>query len=350
MPVTRFRGAVEWALMVGLVFGAGALAQAQNDEAQSDAKIVRIGPSDGRQETHQVPGEGNIQAPEMPKYWIGLLGYEQVPAEVRHHIDLPENQGVMVRDVRPNSPAAKSGLEQYDILLRANDTELHEMNDLRDLVRTQGEQKGQITLEVLRHGKRDTVYVTPEETPADLAQQMRSINPGVGVEGGFPGGIEGLPGELQQLFGQNGPEGAPRFNFRHFGPGVIVDGNGAAAGVAQMPNGVSISVQKNDGEPTKVTVKRGNESWEVNGDDPESLKALPEDLRPFVDRMIHGGGQGFNIEMPQFGNMPHRPSFDGERLRERLEAMERRLEEMQKRFGGPAHDEAKPAQPAEQAE
>ena len=115
-----------------------------------------------------------------------------------------------------------------------------------------------------------------------------------------------------------------------------------------MPNGVSISIQKQDGEPTKVTVNRGDESWEVSGDDPESLKALPEDLRPFVDRMIHGGGQGFNIEMPEFGNMPHRPGFDGERMRQRLEAMERRLEEMQKRFGVPAHDEAKPAQPAEQ--
>ena len=85
--------------------------------------------------------------------------------------------------------------------------------------------------------------------------------------------------------------------FRNFGPGVIVGGGGQ--GVANMPNGVSISIQKQDDKPTHITVKRGDETWNVIGDDPESLKQLPEDLRPFVEQMLHGNG-GMHIHMPNF--------------------------------------------------
>jgi hypothetical protein len=125
--------------------------------------------------------------------------------------------------------------------------------------------------------------------------------------------FEGVP-ELQ-LFGQGGPEGGPGFDFRHFGPGVIVGGQGF--GVAQMPNGVSISIQKENDQPAHITVKRGNETWEVVGDDPESLQQLPDDLRHSSSGCSTARTATFNIETPEFGPPP-RPAFDGERIRERL--------------------------------
>ena len=45
MSWNYLRGATEWALMVGLVFGAGAIAQAQED-TKSDGNVVQIGRSD----------------------------------------------------------------------------------------------------------------------------------------------------------------------------------------------------------------------------------------------------------------------------------------------------------------
>jgi membrane-associated protease RseP (regulator of RpoE activity) len=337
MSVTRFRGAPQWALMVALVFGAGALARAEDE----NAKIIRIGPADAKTEAPKLPApEGGQRQPEAPKYWIGLLGGPITP-EVRHHVDVPENQGILIREIVPDSPAAKAGLEQYDILLRANDAELHEMTDLVDLVRTQGEQKNQIALEVLRHGKRDTVYVTPTERPANVAVHN------------FGG--EGMPGELhqffgpggpnlQQFFGEGGPEGGRRFDFRHFGPGVIVGGEG----IGQMPNGVSITVKKENDQPAHITVKRGNETWEVTGDDPESLKALPEDLRPFVERILHGGPANLNLDLPAFGAQGG-PAFDGERIQKRLEEMERRMQEMQERMFGGRHTDEQPAESNDEA-
>jgi membrane-associated protease RseP (regulator of RpoE activity) len=335
MSKCSFRGAIEWALMVGLVFGAGALAQAQ-DENQQEERVIQIGPADEGQPTTERPEETDRLVQELPKYWIGLYGGPVAP-EVRHHLDIAENQGVMIREVHANSPAAKAGLERYDVLLRANDTELHEMHDLVDLVRSEGEKQGQITLEVLRHGKRDTVTITPEERPANVAQNVSPRDFGAQV-----GGFADLPEEIRPFLGQRGMGGAP-FDFRNFGPGAIVGG-----GVAGMPNGVSVSITKEGDQPAQITVKRGEETWEVVGDDPESLNQLPEDLRPFVERMLHGGGAA-DINFPDFGQ-PGRPGFDGERLRERLEQMEQRLQEMQQRLWGPQDQPDAEAEAEEQAE
>jgi membrane-associated protease RseP (regulator of RpoE activity) len=327
MSLNSLRGLMEWALMVGMVFGAGAIARAQNDQP-SDEGVVQIGRTDDGQARPNLPppggGPGDFgpddYRPEMPKYWIGLMG-GAIPAEhpLRSHVDLPEGQGLLVENVVPDSPAAKAGLKKHDIMLRANDMDLHEMQDLVGLVAKVGDQKGQITIEVLRHGKKETVNLTPTERPANAPQPQG----GVGFGGG--GNEFGVPDELLQRFGGQ----VPQFNFRTFGPGVIV---GGGQGMANMPNGVSISVTRENDQPPHITVKRGSESWEVVGDDPESLKKLPNDLRPFVEQMLHGfrggvGGRAFNLQVP-----PPGPDMENGRLRERLEQMEKRMQNLMDRL------------------
>jgi membrane-associated protease RseP (regulator of RpoE activity) len=324
--------------MVALVFGAGAIARANDDATKTDGPVVQIGRTDGG----EAPKINGLPAPERneaPKYWIGLLG-GAIPADhpLRAHLDLPENQGLLVANVVPNSPAAKAGVKKHDILLKANDADLHEMTDLVDLVASEGAKKAQITLEVFRHGNRESVYLTPEERPANapVAQGPAAGFGGVlGGEGGLP---EGFPQELLQQFGGNMP-----MEFRNFGNGVIIGGGGQ--GFSNMPNGVSVSVQKEGDGPAKITVKRGNDTWEVTGDDPESLKQLPEDLRPFVEQMVHGGG-GPVMNLHGRERMQRTDGEDG-RVRERLERIEKRMQELMDRFGR----ETKPVeQPKAQAE
>ncbi len=327
MPMKCFRGAAEWALMVAFVFGAGAIAQAQNDEAENP--VIQIGRDDAEEsappsdELRGAPG----QRPELPKHWVGLLFDEIGPdTALRAHVDIPEGQGLIVERVMPNSPAEKAGLKRHDILLRANDSELRDKHDLVELVIAQGEKGEQFTLEVLRRGQRETVYVTPEERPADVALPRGPGGEFGGREFGLPGGME-LPQDLLREF--VGPE---RFHFRQFGPGVILGDRGA--GIANLPSGVSISVFKDGDQPPKVTVKRGEETWEVVGDDPKSLEQLPDDLRPIVEHMLRGGS-GIGFRGP---GQPPLPEFGDGRLRERLERMERQLNEMRERMLG-AEDE-----------
>ncbi|MEX2317537.1 MAG: PDZ domain-containing protein [Pirellulales bacterium] len=335
----KLKSLTAWSLTIALALAAGAITLAQDQ--QSKGRIVRIGPEDQGQNTPALPApDSDAMRPQQPAvspYWIGVTSGPVRP-ELRAHIDLPEDQGLLVREIVPNSPAAKSGLKLYDILLRANDSPLSELRDLVELVRTEGQKQGQITLEVFRKGQRQSVTVKPEERPAQIAQMPGDFGQG-DVFQGQPGQIPllGQMPELRRFFEGFGGEGAP-LEFRQFGPGVIVGGNDA--GVANMPNGVSISIQKQNDQPARATVKRGNETWEVVEGNRESLQQLPEDLRPFVERMLSGGnGIDFNIErgMPPM-NMP---GFDEPALRKRLEAMERQI---QKLLEGQTRGTATPAE------
>jgi membrane-associated protease RseP (regulator of RpoE activity) len=317
MSISQLKGASEWALLVALVFGAGAIAQAQTGEAQPGGPVIQIGESDEGVETPNLPAPNagiENEQPAVPQYWIGLqIG--AIPADhvLRAHIDLPEGQGLLVANVVPNSPAAKAGIKQHDILLRANDIELRDAHDLTDLVVAEGEKKGHVAVEVLHHGERESLNVTPETRPANAMPQQLG---GGGFGGNFGNLEEGIP---QQLLDQL--QGRLPLEFRNMGPGVIV---GGGSGGAELPNGVSVSIQKEAGKPTHITVKRGDETWEVTGDDEESLKKLPEDLRPAVEQMLQGGGVDANFgQMPEFG--------DG-RLRERMERMEQRMQQLMERF------------------
>jgi membrane-associated protease RseP (regulator of RpoE activity) len=332
------RGGTEWALMAALVFGVGGTAQAQEEEPQDP--VIQIGKSDVPDQQNlppAVPDGAVVDSPDessLPKYWIGLAG-GPIAAEhvLRAHVDLPENQGLLVVSIVPDSPAAKAELRQHDILLRANETELHEMHDLVDIVLAEGAKKGQIALEVLRKGERETVYLTPEERPADVGRAQ------LGDDGGFGEGFgivgpDGLPKEMLQQF-----HGRLPFEFRNFGPGVIV-GGGGGQGVGNMPSGVSVNIAKEAGKPTKVTVTRGDEKWEVVGDDPESLKQLPEDLQPFVEQMLEGASP-MDLHMGRMGQQPM-PEFGDGRLQERMERMEKRMQEMLERLEDRAAEQPAP--------
>jgi PDZ domain len=356
MSWNNFRGATEWALMVGLVFGAGAIAQAQ-EETKSGGNVVQIGRADKADPKSLAPEPGDPQPfvpepssaneddqsrPVWPKYWIGLLG-GPIPADntLRAQLDLPENQGLVVANVVPKGPAAKAGLKQHDILLKGNGKELREMKDLVDLVMSEGAKKGQITLDVLRRNKHETVYLKPEDRPADAEMQ-----PGEGGGGGVGFGYgQAGPMNPKDPFGGRPamprPNGPMQFNFRNFGPGVIVEP------FTGLPNGVSISIQKQNDKPTHITVQRGDDKWDITGEDAEALKKLPDDLRPAVERMLHGGGGGMGGAMGGVGSfrMPNitpnmGPGMDGNQLREQLERMEKRLDEMQRRMHGPDNQPA----------
>jgi hypothetical protein len=331
MNTDHLRGLVEWSLMVALVLGTGAIARAQQDQDQSqpEGRIVQIGPADESPtppesdealpppQPQAAPGPDQqppVVSPSATRYWIGILGGPVSPA-LRAQLDIPDNQGLLVRDVVPDSPAAKAGIQKYDVLLRANDNDLSQMSDLVDLVRTTGEQKGQFSLELLRRGQRETVQITPAERPEQLEQP-----------GGFGrGGSRGDARDFLHPFRMNGP-----FEFRSFGPGVIV---GRGLGLARLPNGVSVVIQKQDNEPAHITVKRGNETWEVVGDDPESLEQLPADLRPFVEQMIHGNAMP-DIVMPDIPNTMPMPQFDDQQFQQRLNEMQEQLQQLQQQFQG----------------
>jgi serine protease Do len=331
MSRIKFAGLTKWVVLAVLAVGGGANALAQDDATatqgeQPTGKIVRIGPAGGSNIT--IPGDvAENQNQMLPTHWIGILG-GPVTDELRAQVDIPENQGVLVRQVVPGSPAEKAGLKAFDILLRANDADLRDVGDLTDLVKSVGEAGGQIKLDVMRRGQLETLNVTPESRPDQTASSGPAMVPGQGWGAGGVG-----PG--QSTFGP----------FRMFAPGMFSQ---QSVNLNQMPNGVSVSIEKQNNEPAHITVHRGNDTWNIVGDDPDSLAQLPEDVRPFVEQMMPHNGQ-MQVAMPVMPNMPQMPQmptgmpgmFHDEAMQQQLQRMEQHLQQMQQQMEqqfGPIHN------------
>jgi membrane-associated protease RseP (regulator of RpoE activity) len=336
-------------LLVGtLAFGMDGFTHAANDE---EGEIVQIAPDRDQEAGGEQLNVGpsrtiiNPDVPEdrdIPPYWIGIVGGPVNPA-VRYQVDIPEEIGLQVLEVVPESPAAKAGLKQHDILLQGNDIQLDEMEDLVELVISEGEKQGQIAVKVLRRGEVESIWVTPVERPATLPAFGGQPQPGL-VPGWVDQGDSALQGMLNQLFGGQGQNG---IEFHRFGPGVVVGGQQAK--VTQLPDGASIKVEKRDNEPTKIVVERDGEKWEIEGEDPESIDQLPDDVKPYVQQLLGNGRQtdieGFNLndlqhQVPQLHRL-FPGSGDEENLDDRLQAMEQQLRELQKRLVAPAEGEEK---------
>jgi len=76
------------------------------------------------------------------------------------------SSGVLIANVRENSPAAKAGLRAGDIIVEVDGKEAK--TDI-DLIRAIGEKKdGDIQLTVVRSGNRQTFRVTPEEVKSSF--------------------------------------------------------------------------------------------------------------------------------------------------------------------------------------
>jgi len=77
-----------------------------------------------------------------------------------------DGKGLLINNVRENSPAAKAGLKAGDIIVEADGKEI---KNNTDLIRTLNEKKeGDVQLTIIRDRNRQTVQVTPEKLKGEL--------------------------------------------------------------------------------------------------------------------------------------------------------------------------------------
>lgn len=298
-----------------LVLGSVALGADDADEGT----IIRIGPDRGAQQQanpragqqgrwgRRVPNRGDAPV-VVSRYWIGIEGAAP-SAALRSQLRLEPEEGILINRVMPNSPAEEGELEQFDVITRVNGKQVASVPELSEHVGEQGENKGRLAIEIIRQGKPRTVWVAPVERPIEQFQRPQPRRP-FGIDqplGQFP-------------FGQEFFKGGP------FGEGGIENFNQQI-----MVNGVSIKVSQENGGTKTIVVQRDGETWEVNEQDPESLEALPDDLRPMVERMLKrpaameggGFGQGFG----------RNPLFEQEIFQEKLEEMQQQMQALQQQIG-----------------
>lgn len=318
----------ETVLLAAIVVFAGVCAQAQ---AQEEERIVRIAPE---VEEIEVKIDEDVQVVEALPFWIGIRGRSIENEVLRTHLQLAEDMGVIVEEVVPESPAAKAGLRKHDVILRANDDAVDNMRVLQNQVREFGDKP--IELSIIRLGKEENVVVVPEKRPEQVLTEPTGPQ---GFKFGF-GGDQELGPMLRMFDGRN------------IGPGMVFRG-GQAFNFNEMPSGVSVSIQRNNDEPAQIIVKKGDQTWQVQGDDEESLKQLPDDVRPFVERMLQRPAMmnGFdlgNLDLQLQKVLPRamddfqlrnkalqeRLQDQEKLLQKRMKQLEKQMQKMQERFDG----------------
>jgi len=94
--------------------------------------------------------------------WLGISTDETCDV-IASQLGLKPGEGLVVIYVEPNSPAAKAGLQKYDVLVEMGDQLLVHPHQLRKLVRLQ-KQGDNIKLSFYRGGKKQSVTATLSKT------------------------------------------------------------------------------------------------------------------------------------------------------------------------------------------
>jgi serine protease Do len=95
--------------------------------------------------------------------WLGIQ-IQDLTEDVAKFYNLKTTQGVLVYQVLPDTPAHEAGLQDSDIVVRFNDTEVRNARELVELV-SRTEVGSAVPVEVLRDGKRQTLQVRIGEQP-----------------------------------------------------------------------------------------------------------------------------------------------------------------------------------------
>lgn len=106
----------------------------------------------------QLENDGEVTRPFIG---ISTAELEQVPAEYRNEIKLPEDvkNGMVIANVQENSPAGEAGLQQFDVITKINDQEINSLLDLRKFLYSETKVGDTIKMEVYHDGKKGTVEI-----------------------------------------------------------------------------------------------------------------------------------------------------------------------------------------------
>jgi serine protease Do len=112
-----------------------------------------------------------IKAGKVRRGQLGIA-IEPVTPELASKLGIKEVRGVMVGAVNPNSPAAKAGIREGDVILAFNGTPVTDGNTLRNQVASTAPGTA-VKLTVMRDGREQEIEVTLGEYQPPTAQRRR---------------------------------------------------------------------------------------------------------------------------------------------------------------------------------
>jgi serine protease Do len=116
--------------------------------------------ADGMPAMPMIPRElpGNFMVPRTPTLGIAAM---DVSGQLGAYFSVPDGEGVLVTEVKENSPAAKGGLKAGDVITEVNAKRVHDLGELRAQLGEDRDAKP-VSLTVIRKGAKTSVSVEPE--------------------------------------------------------------------------------------------------------------------------------------------------------------------------------------------
>lgn len=173
---------------------------------------------------------------ELKRGYLGVLLQPEITADLAKEFKLPDQSGAMVAEVVPDTPAAKAGLKEGDVIIEFNGKKVEDRRHLR-LMAAQTAPDTKSTVKFIRDGKTKTLSLTLGELPASQAglrsggeREPQNLDALDGVE------VADLDGRTRRQFGiPNSVRGALVMN-------VDEDSNAAEAGL--RPGDVILEVNR----------------------------------------------------------------------------------------------------------
>ncbi|MHB8789918.1 MAG: DegQ family serine endoprotease [Desulfobulbaceae bacterium] len=105
---------------------------------------------------------------KVTRGWLGVV-IQDVDEELAKSFGLEKARGALISEVADKSPAAEAGLQQGDVIVELDGTELTDVSELRNKVALLAPGSN-IDVLVIRDGKKKTVKIAIGEQPADMAK------------------------------------------------------------------------------------------------------------------------------------------------------------------------------------
>jgi hypothetical protein len=199
------------------------------------------------------------------------LGVEVSPMDAALRTQLKfgkDNVGLVVDSIDPDGPAAKAGLQRYDIVTKLNDQLLVNPAQLQSLIRRQ-KSGDEVQLTLVRQGETKTVA-------AKLGEKEQPVTPQSGFVGmtGGPGGIMSGSGGMMSV--------APGAG-RHQGWG----NSAGSRTIAFRDAGMALTITAQNGKLT-LDAKSAEGKQLYNGaiDTEEDRNQVPADVRKRLDALL----------------------------------------------------------------
>jgi len=107
--------------------------------------------------------------------YLGLTPASLTP-ELREGLKLGDLQGVVVADVSTNLPAARAGIQPYDVITHFNGRSIRQSDDFFTCVANTAPQQ-RVEIAVVRSGQTMKFYPTLEQRPSDVAANSNKVRP-----------------------------------------------------------------------------------------------------------------------------------------------------------------------------